>query len=714
MNSYNFSMQEAKLFLILCFSLLGVAKSDSETGFVWENCGDVRYSNGSVFQRNLNNVLDSLLHNVSFTGFNSSSSGEVYGFMQCRADLLPSDCSECASAAKNRLVESCLNTSGLVQLDGCFLRYENYNFISNPDDQFVSGPLYCNTQDISSDPNNFTEKVRMLLTNITNKAPNSKGLFAAESIPGPSAIQIYAFTQCWRYLSTTACGSCLTYANANIMKCQNGALGAQIGTQTCYLRYEKYNFFNTSILAAPPQPTPIPSVQPPGTSKTSSSTALQNAVLKAKEDLRFPSLWEYWLPLPLLHLLSLASIFGRGKVEPFYDGVPLLKAEDDQSRAIFLLFSGREEGEGFTEASLPNSKLTFKYDTLRDATGNFDPQNKLGEGGFGSVHKGILPDGTEIAIKRLTWGSRQGNKEFLNETNLISRVQHRNLVKLLGCCVEGSERLLVYEYLSNKSLDKILFVNEISVSGKADPKRRSLLDWEVRHEIILGTARGLAYLHEESEIRIIHRDIKASNLLLDDKLKPKIADFGLAKFIAEDLSHVSTRVAGTLGYMAPEYALHGQLTEKADIFSFGVLVLEIVSGRKNQELTEDMQFLVERAWRAYESDKLLAIIDAELENSCSLEAARRVIHIGLLCTQASASLRPAMSRVVHMLTSEQEHLPVPTRPAFIDIENPLPVIPQSHTNNNSEFDTILSSYLATAMSIESTVASTSSFSTLLP
>jgi len=230
-----------------------------------------------------------------------------------------------------------------------------------------------------------------------------------------------------------------------------------------------------------------------------------------------------------------------------------------------------------------NPELIFKYHILREATSNFKAENKLGEGGFGSVFKGVLPDGREVAVKRLKIGSRQGNAEFLNEANLISRVQHRNLVKLLGCCVECSERLLVYEYLQNSSLDKIIF----------DTTKGHSLKWSERYEIIVGIARGLAYLHEQSVIRIIHRDIKASNILLDNKQKPKIADFGLAKLFAEDESHVSTRVAGTLGYMAPEYALRGQLTEKADVFSFGVLLLEIVSGRKNRSLAQGKEFLIE-------------------------------------------------------------------------------------------------------------------------
>jgi len=256
-------------------------------------------------------------------------------------------------------------------------------------------------------------------------------------------------------------------------------------------------------------------------------------------------------------------------------------------------------------------------------------------------------------------GSRQGDAEFLNEVNLISLVQHRNLVTLLGCSIQSTERLLVYEYLQNNSLDKILF----------DATEHHLLDWKERYQIIVGTARGLTYLHEESEIRIIHRDIKASNILLDGKYRPKIADFGLARFFAEDQSHVSTNVAGTLGYMAPEYALHGQLTEKVDVFGFGVLVLEVISGRKCQSLVHDTEFLIQGTWRLYKADRALEVIDPTLKGSYSWEEGIRAIKIGLLCTQAAAALRPSMSQVVSMLTNEPQNLPSPTKPAFIDLDS---------------------------------------------
>ncbi|KAE9621595.1 putative protein kinase RLK-Pelle-DLSV family [Lupinus albus] len=214
----------------------------------------------------------------------------------------------------------------------------------------------------------------------------------------------------------------------------------------------------------------------------------------------------------------------------------------------------------------------FTLRQIKAATNNFDFANKIGEGGFGPVFKGILSDGTIIAVKQLASKSKQGNREFLNEIGMISALQHPYLVKLYGCCVERDQLLLVYEYVENNSLARALFGPE---------EHQIKLDWPTRHKICVGIARGLAYLHEESRLKIVHRDIKSTNVLIDKDLNPKISDFGLARLDEEENTHITTRIAGTYGYMAPEYAMHGYLTDKADVYSFGVVALEIVSGKNN-------------------------------------------------------------------------------------------------------------------------------------
>ncbi|KAL4563196.1 hypothetical protein LXL04_027232 [Taraxacum kok-saghyz] len=299
--------------------------------------------------------------------------------------------------------------------------------------------------------------------------------------------------------------------------------------------------------------------------------------------------------------------------------------------------SSHRELEGFSLDNIRN----FSYKELRLATDNFDRNAKIGRGGFGIVYKGILNDGTQIAVKTLCAESKQGVREFLTEINTISNVRHQNLVELIGCCVEGTHRILVYEYLENNSLDYALLGKRSHVGE---------LDWKRRSEICIGTARGLAYLHEELEPHIVHRDIKASNILLDKDFTPKIGDFGLAKLFPDTITHISTKIAGTTGYLAPEYVLGGQLTMKADVYSFGVLVLEIVSGRSSSSWGGSQKLLLEWAWEVYEEGNLLEVVDPDLKEAYDSEEVTKYIKVAFFCTQATAGRRPIMSQVVDMLT----------------------------------------------------------------
>ncbi|CAI8593285.1 unnamed protein product [Vicia faba] len=281
----------------------------------------------------------------------------------------------------------------------------------------------------------------------------------------------------------------------------------------------------------------------------------------------------------------------------------------------------------------------FTLRQIKAATNNFDVSNKVGEGGFGPVYKGCLPNGTLIAVKQLSSKSKQGNREFLNEIGMISSLQHPYLVKLYGFCVEGDQLLLIYEYLENNSLARALFGPE---------EHQIKLDWPTRKKICIGIARGLAYLHEESRLKVVHRDIKATNVLLDKDLEPKISDFGLAKLDEEDNTHISTRIAGTYGYMAPEYAMHGYLTDKADVYSFGIVVLEIVSGKNNTlyRSKEEAFYLLNWAHLLKEKGDLMELVDTRLGSDFNKKEAMVVINVALLCTNVTSNRRPSMSSVM--------------------------------------------------------------------
>ncbi|KAK7395124.1 hypothetical protein VNO78_15666 [Psophocarpus tetragonolobus] len=286
----------------------------------------------------------------------------------------------------------------------------------------------------------------------------------------------------------------------------------------------------------------------------------------------------------------------------------------------------------------------FSYNSLRSATGDFHPSSKIGGGGYGVVYKGVLRDGTQVAIKSLSVESKQGTHEFMTEIDMISNIRHSNLVELIGCCVEGSHRILVYEFLENNSLASSLLGSKSKYVS---------LDWPKRAAICRGTASGLSFLHEEAQPNIVHRDIKASNILLDRKFNPKIGDFGLAKLFPDNVTHVSTRVAGTVGYLAPEYALLGQLTKKADVYSFGILMLEIISGKSSSiaAFEEDYLVLVEWAWKLKGENRLLDLIDSELGEYDESEVYRFLI-VALFCTQSAAQHRPSMKQVLEMLSKE--------------------------------------------------------------
>ncbi|KAI8006244.1 putative leucine-rich repeat receptor-like serine/threonine-protein kinase [Camellia lanceoleosa] len=356
---------------------------------------------------------------------------------------------------------------------------------------------------------------------------------------------------------------------------------------------------------------------------------------------------------PLISAISVnpnfhpSSVLGNGSIVGIVAGVVF---------AIFLMmgilwWKGCLRHNNTMEHDLKGPELhtgSFTLRQIKAATKNFDFANKIGEGGFGLVYKGLLLDGTVIAVKQLSSKSKQGNQEFVNEIGMISALQHPNLVKLYGCCIEGNQLLLVYEYMENNSLARALFGPE---------EHRLTLDWPTRHRICIGIAKGLAYLHE-SRLKIVHRDIKAANVLLDKNLDPKISDFGLAKLDEEENTHISTRrVVGTYGYMAPEYAMWGYLTDKADVYSFGVVALEIVCGRSatSSYRREEGSFnLPALALYLKEKGNLMELVDQRLESDFNKEQVMVMLNVALLCTNARPAIRPTMSLVVSMLEGKAE------------------------------------------------------------
>ncbi|KAG8379957.1 hypothetical protein BUALT_Bualt07G0143600 [Buddleja alternifolia] len=362
-----------------------------------------------------------------------------------------------------------------------------------------------------------------------------------------------------------------------------------------------------------------------------------------------PHQWQQHAPPPTSDVVGLpkptpppgiASNYQSSKVDGNTQPPPFIGSSMNSEKPI---------PQAAPDTSLAFTKTTFTYEELALATNNFSGGNLLGQGGFGYVHKGVLCDGKEVAIKQLKAGSGQGEREFQAEVETISRVHHKHLVSLVGHCISGIQRLLVYEYISNSTLE--FHLHETNNAGKGQPP----LNWGTRIKIALGSAKGLAYLHEDCQPKVIHRDIKSSNILLDDNFEAKVADFGLARFYSDTDTHVSTRVMGTFGYLAPEYALTGKLTDKSDVFSFGVVLLELITGRrpidKSQHYLDDniVDWARPLLTEALENDNFDSVADPKLQNDYdSLELARMVA-CASVCVRHLARRRPPMSQIVRAL-----------------------------------------------------------------
>ncbi|RDX66172.1 Cysteine-rich receptor-like protein kinase 26, partial [Mucuna pruriens] len=585
----------------------------------------------SSYQTNLNTLLSSLSSNTQIdSGFYNFSQGQnsdkVNAIGMCRGDVKPDACRSCLNDSRVLLTQRCPNQKEAIGwYDNCMLRYSNRSIFETmePDPTY-----FLWTQNNATDMDEFNEALRSLVDSLRSKAASGDSLkkYAAGSAAGPSFQTIFALLQCTPDLSEQQCNDCLVRAISSISSCCAGKTSGRIGKPSCNLRFDTSPFYDSAADASPPSSSPPPQVPPPPPSDTNTTPS------EGKSNTARIVVAVVVPIVAIVVLVISVCIFFRARKKT--------KNVDNESE--------------IDDEIEPTETLQFSFDIIRMATNNFSETNMLGKGGFGPVYKvvdmryslticpeshGKLSNGQEVAVKRLSMNSGQGDVEFKNEVQLVAKLQHRNLVRLLGFSLERKERLLVYEFVPNKSLDYFIF----------DPIKRAHLDWERRYKIIGGIARGLLYLHEDSRLRIIHRDLKASNILLDAEMNPKISDFGMARF----------------GYMAPEYIMQGQFSVKSDVFSFGVLILEIVSGQKNSgfrhgEHTED---LISFAWKNWREGTASNLIDPTL-NTGSTNEIMRCIHIGLLCVQENLADRPTMASIVLMLNSYSHTLPVPSQPAF--------------------------------------------------
>ncbi|XWS15625.1 hypothetical protein CRYUN_Cryun34aG0017500 [Craigia yunnanensis] len=458
----------------------------------------------------------------------------------------------------------------------------------------------------ASNPDKFNQELSKLLNTLSNEAAAGGPLrkYASGNATAGTLQIVYAMVKCTPDMDEPSCTTCVTFAMSELRKCCYGRMGCRVLRPTCVLRFESNLFYNLTAVPLPsPPPSPTTSSSPTSTGENGNNTTRTVIIVIASI-----------VGVLILIVISI-FIFKRRRKTP-----KKLKVTADE-------ITGAES-------------LQFDFDSILVATNNFS--NKLGQGGFGAVYKGQLPNGQEIAVKRLSKESGQGDLEFKNEVVIVAKFQHLNLVRLLGFCLEGQEKILIYEFVPNTSLDHFIF----------DPTKRAQLDWETRYNIIGGVARGILYLHEDSRLRIIHRDLKASNVLLDAEMIPKIADFGMARLFGQDETQGNTsRIEGTHGYMAPEYIFNGQFSVKSDVFSFGVLLLEIISGHKNNcfRYAEDNEYILSFAWRNWRAGTALNLIDPTLSDGSRNEM-MRCIHIALLCVQENVAARPTMASVVLMLS----------------------------------------------------------------
>ncbi|CAJ2651013.1 unnamed protein product [Trifolium pratense] len=624
----------ATLFVLLLY--LTLATEASSPTYIGSYCNNnTTYLPNSTLNTNLNVLLNSLTTNASqqqdgyymtIMGFGTTSA--VNGNFLCRGDINTTTCQNCVTDAAKQIKRRCNNqTEAVIWYEECLIRYTNRYFKFYSIEPRLNPKEGRNVSGVDFD--RFNESVIGLLNDLAVKAANSGTAkkFATGNVKiTRKGMRVYGSGQCITDLTSGQCETCLRNAIGTLPQCCRSQQGAAAMLASCIVRYQLYPFYITS------------------------SSGKNGVGTKAILIIVFLAI------LPVLLLIL---------------GCYCQRRRSRQRRRAMLK-------ENFGDELKTLESLQFSFATIEAATNKFSHVNEIGKGGFGVVYKGVLSDGREIAVKKLSLGSGQGSIEFQNEILLIAKLQHRNLVTLLGFCLEEREKMLIYEYVPNKSLDYFLF----------DSERHRVLHWFERYKIIGGIARGILYLHEYSRLKVIHRDLKPSNVLLDNNMNPKISDFGLARIVAIDQEQGRTnRIVGTYGYMSPEYAMHGQFSEKSDVFSFGVIILEIVSGKRNSRPIEshDFEDLIRTAWRQWRNQTPLEMLDPILKESFTHSEVIKCIQLGLLCVQENPDDRPTMAQVVSYLSSLLVELPLPQEPPASSMDRGMKLNIKTNESSSGQF-----------------------------
>ncbi|KAH9606668.1 hypothetical protein KSS87_014878 [Heliosperma pusillum] len=621
------------IYFPILFSIIINLKLSLAANFFSHECSNTTFSRNSKYQTNLNTVFNDLASNATNRyGYHTATAGVgsnnvVYGSFLCRGDQSGKSCQDCVTTATvtDLPITYCPNRNvGIIWYYECMVRYSNESFfgilVQDP------GWITSQSQNVTGNVTQFTDITDDMLITIASRAAagGSDIMYATGAVGYSSFGTVYGLVQCTPDLGNYHCKECLVDAIATFPICK----GSKLVRRECNAEFQTYPFFNgnatlTEIFPTPPAPPPtsndtgtgngtgtgtgilVPSSAP---SRHSGNSKMSAKVIAIAVSLVL-------LSTVLLVAMTVCFVFRRRNT----------KKNDDEAHQ--------------TEDLTTRESLLYDMATLQIATNDFSNENKLGEGGFGSVYKGTLSNGEDVAVKRLCKISRKSAQEFKNEILLVAKLHHKNLARLLGFALNEKEKLLVYEYLPNKSLDNFVF----------DPVKQEHLNWRVRYNIILGVAKGILYLHQDSGMKIIHRDLKAGNILLDADMNPKIADFGLARMFDYDKSQSKTSKA-------------------VDVYSYGILILEIISGKVNSAFPDAScgDNLVTYAWKLWQEGNCLAFVNASIRDSCSSDEVTRCVHIGLLCVQEAVEARPTMATVVLALESINFSLPVPRQPGFFD------------------------------------------------